>query len=162
MKSTSDLLKRTLDSFTARLEARGDFCLPERRYATVGEIAHDCEQMTVTGRTIMGAPTGTPGQAPPTHPGIAVLTHFEIQVSIAREVPNLDDDGSAASGEDIQDAGLKAAEDGRVLSEVFYEAFGPRTSEIIDACDNVFFGGVSWQGPMGDILATTLTFQVQL
>lgn len=162
MKSTSALLKRALDSFTNRMELWPDFCLPERRYATVGEIAHDCEQFTVSGTTIMAGPNGLPAQGFPTNPKSPVIPHFQIAFSIAREVPNLEDDGDAASGESIQAAGLQAAEDGRVLTELFYAAFSPQTNEIIDPCDNVYFGGVTWQGPQGDFLATTLTAYVQL
>ena len=162
MKNPGDVLNRTLASFTKRLDDRADFCLPERRYSHFGEVAYDCEQFVVNGVTITVGPEGGPGGGFASSPGAPVFSYLQVDVMIIRGVPNLDDIDQPPDADELVASANDIGADVAALNETFYAAFDSRTYEIVDPCDNVYHGGITWVGPEGDLIATILTVYVQL
>lgn len=162
MKNPGEVVSRTLDSFSGRLEARADFCLPERRYSHFGEVAFDCEQFVVNGVGITQGAGGPPGAGFTSNPAQPVFTYLQVDVMIVRSVPNLDDIDEPPTPSALDASAAELGLDVLALTETFELAFAGSTDEIVGSCDNVYNGGIAWVGPAGDLIATILTFYVQL
>jgi len=162
VKNPGDVLNRTLASFSCRLDERENFILPERRYSHFGEVGYDCEQFVVNGVNITQGAAGTPGGDNSPSPGQPLLIYLQVDVMIIREVPNLDEIDQPPDSDELIASATEVGSDVQALTDTFYGAFGKESDEIVDQCDNVYMGGVTWVGPEGDLIATILTFYVQL
>jgi hypothetical protein len=85
---------------------------------------------------------------------------MDLAVTLIRKVPSMDNAARAPRPDNLTHASLRAATDGKVLTEVFYAAAADNS--LAGDCDLIWYGGVLWDGPLGDLLGTSLNFSVQL
>jgi hypothetical protein len=155
VKSIAKLIQDTHAAFVASLDELG--CLPERHYVAVGDIAIDCDQF-VTSATAVGPGVDQQGLGGAKGPSLWTV---QLDLSLSRIVANLDEHSMFPEPEEVEAGALVAADDANNLLRAFYAAFGDQGT-VVGLCDVVYLGGVTWSGPEGDYLTTTLQCFVQL
>lgn len=161
MRSLRDVLQVTNDTFVAGLKARQGFKLPQRQIIVAGNAVDDCEQLAVW--TTTGVYPGFPGSqlnGYQTASGGFVPLSTNVNVSLYRDVPNIDNAGRIPLQDDLTKASLSISDDGQALAEVFWDAYNANL--LAPFCDNIAGGSVTFLGPLGGILEARLSFSIQL
>ncbi len=160
MNNGGPILQRIFESFKAKLTDTSGFSVPRRQYIATGEVVDDTEQFVVqalqtypgmTGQAVRGYQAASGG----------VVTHaMDIDVLLVRCVPSLDGTGRPPKDSDLTRAALNSMDDATALSNAFYKSIAENA--FVGVCDNVALAGVTWNGPSGGLLRTTLSMSVQL
>ena len=161
MRSTTEVLLAAFNSFTERLKARPGFVLPKAQIIVAGQVAYDCELFAVSTMTpsYQGVP-GMPSTGYQVSTGGVAMYATEMQVTLVRSQPNMDNGGRPPNPNQLTQASIKSLDDAAALTDVFWAA--AQDDSLAGACDTVYFGGVTFNGPMGEMLGTVLTMAVQL
>ena len=160
MRDPAEALQTVFDSFRTKLIARAGFTLPDHQFIGTGQVVSDGQQFFVAGVNIY---QGLPHQQQPGYQsatGGLALFAFDIAVTIERCVPGSDDRGRGPSAASLTTAALRAAEDAKALTETFVAA--AEDNSIAGECDIVHSGGITWSGPQGNLLRTTLNLSLEL
>lgn len=130
--------------------------LPDRRYVTTGSPAFDCEQVTVTIPQLF---TGLPGSAyvGPLVPG--VTSAVELQVSVIRCVPTMDDGGNPPDTTDLETSAQELLIDADLLRAAMFEA---KKDGVFDTCNDVVIAETIAYGPEGGFGGWTQIVRVGL
>lgn len=114
-----DLMQRVLDSIVIKFEQE-EIELPERRYLSVGEVAHDCEQLTISFIQMYLGPPGQQAEAPSQchDPRTAV-----IQVELTRTMPPNESRSSGPSPNAMNERTHDRTTDAWLLMDASLEAF---------------------------------------
>jgi len=108
-----DALQATLDALVAVYQAY-NVPLPERRYWSMGDVAIDCEQATVS---FVNLYPGMPGDQAATPQRCNVPRTMVVTIQICRPTAVLRNSGAAPSAEAIQTAAEWPAVDAWVLAD---------------------------------------------
>lgn len=143
-----NLLKRTLERTEAIYERAG-VPLPSRRYWALGQVAEDCDQVTVV---FLNATLGTPGEQQ-TEPIPCNGPQFAtVEVRVTRNMVNADN-STPPSPERIMEASDWVAVDAALLIDNLQDydttALGNRGSGVM--------ANVAVAAPSGNLQTTTLT-----
>lgn len=141
-----DIASDLLTSVASRLEDAG-LIVPARRYVHAGEIAWDCEQLVVSGGLLSHA---FPGEAAKVE-FCSPPRHVRFEVSLARCVPSLTDDGGPPPVDDLDAAASSTLADLWSLSYVLWAGY--RAGEWASPCHTLLLGPVAVVGPDGGFTA---------
>jgi len=159
VRDPSEALQAAFDSFRTKLLARSGFTLPHHQFIATGAVASDCEQFFVAGVNIY---QGKPHQQQSGYQetGGFQTFAFDIAVTLERCVPGPNAAGRPPTAANLSAAALKAAEDAQALTETFYLA--AEDNSLTGECNIVHNAGVSWSGPQGGLLRTTINLSIEL
>jgi hypothetical protein len=88
--------------------------LPERQYWTVGQVAVDCEQLTIA---LLQLYLGTPGDQATSPQRCHVPRSATFLITVARQIPVVGQNGRPPTADKITDAAKISAVDAWVLSQ---------------------------------------------
>lgn len=132
--------------------------IPSRSYVAPGEVAHDCDQLTVSLDSLF---TGTPGRpiSDPEHCGNARTAQFLVRLLRCYQTfedesgePPLVSDEEAKSTEILRD--LWSLQQG-ILNRY-------HDGDFLDKCFSLQVGGSQRVGPGGGLVGFELTIQAQI
>ena len=159
MRDPADALQATFDSFRTKLIARSGFTMPSHQFIATGQVASDCEAFFVQGMNIyQGKPHSQ--QSGYQETGGFQTFAFDIVVTLERCVPGPNAAGRPPTAPQLSAAALNAASDAQALTETFYLA--AEDNSLTGECNIVHNAGVSWSGPQGNLLRTTLALAIEL
>lgn len=160
MRDVGEIMTTTLNAFTMKLTETPKFPLPRQRFIQAGDLSPDCELLAVQAG---GFYQGLPGQQRPGYQvesgGIAMYA-IDINVTVLRIAPTASNGGVAPAANILTKASLQATADAKALADAYWASVND--GSLASICDNLYFGGVHWEGPQGGILATILTFSTQI
>lgn len=154
MKDPGQVLQGIYDAFTERLD---DEWLPNRRFIHAGDLAYDCEQFVVRAGPMY---QGAPASPSPVYTAIPMYA-MDVAIEVVRGVPSLDSPGrKPPTPAQLTEMALRAANDAKALSDAYWQAHNDRA--LAPVCDNIVFSGVTYNGPLGNMLGTILGLSIQL
>lgn len=142
--------------------------LPDRRYVTLGEPAHDlgpeagtdcAGQVTVSmdfiGSGLPGAETSDSNQTR----GCTITDFVSYTIELVRCVPTLENDGTPPSLTDLDDSALDLSIDGYLLRRSIHNAW---SSGVFCNCQDIAIGRLEVISPRGGVAGWRQTLQVDL
>lgn len=152
-----DLVGMAEQALAAMVAAAPSGTWPDRRYVWAGPVPFDCEQFVAHGVTVI---QGQPGQSAPVE---KVRTYtvwgFQFGLTVCRCVP-VDSQGDPLDAATSNNLGASALADGGALMRYAMQAYMAGT--LLPPCDSVLLGPVTWVGPSGGMLGTTLLINAQI
>jgi hypothetical protein len=130
---------------------------PERQYIAPGQVAIDCEQVTVfVGPLTEGASAPTPPRA-----SFARINRVALIITVVRCVPTVDNRGVPPSPEAMQEAAAQINADKWALWNHLYNMI--RNDQLFERCCDVIWGQLqplAQQGGFGgSVLAINVCFE---
>jgi len=154
-KNLANMLQGVLDRVITSY-ASYDMPLPSRRYYTFGVPAVECEQVVVS---FIQMYLGTPGDEATQPRRCHDPRSATLNISVSRQVPTTQQNGTAPLADDIQDANRVAALDAWVLME---------SVNLLDAWGDEGFPGlgviatVDGNQPEGGFTTTSMTITMAI
>jgi hypothetical protein len=138
------LARAVLDALTERWPV-GAAELPERRYVAFGEVAIDCEQITVSIERTFTIEADAATEVTATG-ALFFMRAVEVTVQIARCIPTVDDDGNMPRPEDIEVSAAIAAQDEQNIRDALIDA---QQEGDLASCNGIALQNWTAVGPDG-------------
>lgn len=151
------LATSVMTSMLVDLAADTTFVIPSRQYVAAGEVAFDCEELVVHGVRIS---PGLGGLAGLVRTREDVTYSIELGVTVVRCVPVPATQNYGLDTTTLNNSGKTILGDGGALLRAALSAW--QRGALLPRCQDVIIGPVSWAGPGGGLVGTTLTLHAQL